>query len=156
MSEPGSTRKVSKKLLDYPEDLAFTMLRNPMRYLTAVLAAALLVSSVRSDDAVPVNLLRPVAQHPHHILRAPAEEMPTRRAAPQRPTHADHKPGHWIHPPFSSHRRRVQPPPATLPGARKRQVWKSPYSYGYFGASGARYWSLHYGYRDRYTEWRLK
>jgi hypothetical protein len=47
------------------------------------------------------------------------------------------------------------PPPAMMRQANSRNTWKTPYSYGYFGASSTRQWSLHYGYRDRSTEWRL-
>ena len=57
------------------------------------------------------------------------------------------------HPDHSSIRRRVQPSPATIPNGREREIWKQPYSYGYFGASGERHWAMQHGYRDRYTQW---
>ena len=50
----------------------------------------------------------------------------------------------------------IQPPPAMLPNANRSETWKTPYSYGYFGASGKRQWSLSHGYRDRYTQWELR
>lgn len=50
----------------------------------------------------------------------------------------------------------VQPRTASIPGGRERPVWKQPYSYGYFGASGNRRWETHHGYRDRYTEYRYR
>jgi hypothetical protein len=50
----------------------------------------------------------------------------------------------------------VQPRTASIPGGRERPVWKQPYSYGYFGASGKRRWETHHGYRDRYTEYRFR
>ncbi|QDT06009.1 hypothetical protein K227x_44160 [Rubripirellula lacrimiformis] len=53
-------------------------------------------------------------------------------------------------------KQQVRTPPATIPNARRREVWKTPYSYGYFGASGSRSWSNHHGYRDRYSEWRYQ
>jgi len=59
------------------------------------------------------------------------------------------------HPPHSDMRRRFMPPQATIPQARQSPTWKTPYSYGYFGASGKRHWSLHHGNRDRATTWNL-
>lgn len=50
----------------------------------------------------------------------------------------------------------TQPPSAVIPDASQREVWKSPYSYGFFGASGSRKWTRHYDYRDRGKEWRLR
>ncbi len=99
----------------------------------------------------PWNGLRGDPSHAHQILRAPMSQVPSGHSAKVKP-HAKK----LIHPPYSPHRRRMQPEPATLPGANQQEIWKTPYSYGYFGASGTRHWSLHYGYRDRYTEWRLK
>ncbi|TWU49760.1 hypothetical protein [Rubripirellula reticaptiva] len=49
----------------------------------------------------------------------------------------------------------IQAPTATIPNAVRRETWKTPYSYGYFGASGTRSWSRHTSYRDNKTEWRL-
>ncbi|MGB7326844.1 MAG: hypothetical protein WBD31_18350 [Rubripirellula sp.] len=49
----------------------------------------------------------------------------------------------------------IQAPTATIPNAVRRESWKTPYSYGYFGASGTRSWSRHTSYRDNKTEWRL-
>lgn len=54
------------------------------------------------------------------------------------------------------HQRTPQLPPAVIPDASHREVWKSPFSYGYFGATGTRQWVRHYGYRDRDREWRLR
>ncbi len=93
-------------------------------------------------------------KHPHQILRAPSMLPTEKRSAHGH--HGDAPSERWIHPPFSSHRQRIQPAPATLPGANQHSIWKTPYSYGYFGASGTRHWSLHHGARDRYTEWILK
>lgn len=119
-----------------------------------------------AEDGVPVNLLRQLPQHPHDILRPPAEVVPPPESAlpgSGLPHHSRGRGGgaadrhsQWLHPPFTSHQQRAQAPPAVLPGARQRHVWKAPYSYGYFGASAARHWSLHHGYRDRYTEWRFE
>lgn len=86
---------------------------------------------------------------PHSILRAPTTKRPT-------PHHAAGTRHSSNHPPHLSLHRRVVPPPATLPSANRRETWKAPYSYGYFGASSKRHWTMHRGYRDRYTEWRLQ
>lgn len=67
-----------------------------------------------------------------------------------------HAASHYPHPPHLAIKRRLQPPPATLPQAATQNVWKTPYSYGYFGASGKRHWSRHHGYRDRYIQWQLQ
>jgi hypothetical protein len=93
----------------------------------------------------PLNSLRTPLQ-PHHVIRPPAS----------RPAGANHQSKAVPRPPHHSFRRRVQPAPAMLPEANQRETWKTPYSYGYFGASGSRHWTMHHGYRDRYTEWRLK
>ena len=95
--------------------------------------------------AGPLNSLRTPLQ-PHHVIRSPDRG----------PAAANHKSKGVPHPPHHSFHRRVQPAPAMLPEANQREVWKTPYSYGYFGASGTRHWTKHHGYRDRYTEWRLK
>ena len=58
--------------------------------------------------------------------------------------------------PHLLHHHAQQVPPAVIPDAAQREVWKSPYSYGYFGASGTRRWTRHHGYRDRGKEWRLR
>jgi hypothetical protein len=102
-------------------------------------------------DQIPWNSLRSPATHSHPILRAPGIT-----GSGQRSVTAEDKSSHLVHPPYSPHRRRIQPPPPTLPGAKERAIWKTPYSYGYFGASGTRHWSLHHGYRERYTEWILQ
>jgi hypothetical protein len=62
-----------------------------------------------------------------------------------------------VHPPVHLLRHHTaQAPPAVIPDASQREVWKTPYSYGYFGASGSRQWTRHFGYRDRDKEWRLR
>lgn len=77
-------------------------------------------------------------------------------------SHQDHLPAPPIH---GAHRKfgikkwpggPIQPSTATLPGGHERPMWKQPYSYGYFGASGSRSWSKHSGYRDRSTEFRFR
>ena len=42
---------------------------------------------------------------------------------------------------------------AVIPNAMQLPVWKTPFSYGYFGTSGTKHWYWHHGYRDRRTEW---
>ncbi len=43
-----------------------------------------------------------------------------------------------------------------IPGAVRQPVWKTPYSYGYFGAGRKRQWTLHYGHQQTYTQWTLR
>lgn len=59
-------------------------------------------------------------------------------------------------PPLSSLLQRLPASAATIPEARQTPVWKQPYSYGYFGASGKRHWSKHHSYRDNDTRWTLR
>ena len=117
----------------------------PAQHLQVVDESIWMVSP--AYDAQVVNTLRSTAPSaPHHVILSPHRG----------PTTDNHASAHAsTHPPHLSYHRRVQPPPATLPGANQRETWKTPYSYGYFGASSARHWSKHHGYRDRYKEWRL-
>ncbi len=100
-------------------------------------------------DGIPQSVAPATASHhQHQILRAPGPRAATSAAA------RHHEKYLQKHPPHLSIQQRIQPAPAKLPLANQRETWKTPYSYGYFGASGRRHWSRHYGYRDRYTEWR--
>lgn len=117
----------------------------PVRIVDHVEPLSEQADTVGYQGPVPLNALRSPLQ-PHHVIRAPG-----RRPATTHPRVAGER-----HPPHHSFHRRIQPPSAMLPEANLRATWKSPYSYGYFGASGTRHWSMHHGYRDRYTEWRLK
>jgi len=88
----------------------------------------------------------------HRVIQAPAAPI----HAPGVPagSNASHRPPH--RPPHTRlWHGRIEAVPATVPQAQQKAAWKSPYSYGYFGASGKRHWSKHHGYRQRYTEWRL-
>lgn len=40
-----------------------------------------------------------------------------------------------------------------LRAADVQRAWKTPYSYGYFGAKHRRHWVSHQDYRDRSTQW---
>ncbi|MCC9641784.1 hypothetical protein LOC71_05820 [Rhodopirellula sp. JC740] len=44
----------------------------------------------------------------------------------------------------------------SIPNATIYPQWKTPYSYGYFGAEGKRHWSRQHGYRDRSLQWTLR
>ncbi|PHQ32589.1 hypothetical protein [Rhodopirellula bahusiensis] len=44
----------------------------------------------------------------------------------------------------------------TIPAATVQPRWKTPYSYGYFGAEGKRHWSRQHGYQDRSLQWSLR
>ena len=98
----------------------------------------------------PLNVLRgSSASQTHRVIVSP-DRRPT-TASKYRHKHPHmYQPHYW-----SQHHRPIQPSPAALPRAQQRETWKTPYSYGYFGASGNRHWTLHNGHRDRYTEWRL-
>lgn len=44
----------------------------------------------------------------------------------------------------------------TVPQLAERPVWKTPYAYGYFGASAKKHWSKSHRYKDRDTQWTLR
>ncbi len=93
---------------------------------------------------LPVNALR-ASSPQHRVIRSPSLQPKP-----------DHLKRHASsHPPHLSHHRPIQPSPAVLPDANQQETWKTPYSYGYFGASSSRHWSRHHGYRDHSTQWRL-
>lgn len=46
-----------------------------------------------------------------------------------------------------------QPAQAKIPQATVEPQWKTPYAYGYFGASGTKHWIKSSGYRDTYKRW---
>ena len=56
------------------------------------------------------------------------------------------------HPPIT-HREGPRTERAVVSGASQMPVWKTPFSYGYFGARGTKHWHWHHGYRDRRSEW---
>jgi hypothetical protein len=104
------------------------------------------------SSLTPIEISRGLPAH--RILRAPVK-VPSSESTARH--HAHHAPKtHVPRPPHAGLRRRIAPPPAMLPEANRRDTWKAPYSYGYFGASGKRHWSLSHGYRDRYTQWDLQ
>lgn len=59
------------------------------------------------------------------------------------------------HPPVLKHHF-TRPQRAAIPEASREPVWKTPYSYGYFGARGLKHWHRHVGYRDRSIEWQYR
>ena len=105
----------------------------------------------------PYNALRGPSP-PHQVLQAPDQASASNHRLGGKPLglgkNIEKK--RATHPPHSNYVRRFQPAPAVIPGAAEQTQWKTPYSYGYFGASSTRHWSMHHGHRDRYTEWRLK
>ena len=130
-------------------------------------------------NLLPTSGLTPAFPPPHPILRP----HPTGRDWVTMPTVVDGVPtsaggrpvdprwnGHGTdhratetHPPprpvmsaVRSMHHRVVPGHPSLPGAGVDPVWKTPYSYGYFGAKSRRHWSVHHGYRDRSTQWRYE
>ncbi len=98
--------------------------------------------------------------HAHPIIRAPRIEYSgtaTRHAHAGPSATTNPAPSSVVDPlPHLLNHHATQAPPAVIPDASHREVWKSPYSYGFFGASGSRQWTRHYGYRDRGKEWRLR
>ncbi|MEM9589624.1 MAG: hypothetical protein AAGA03_20240 [Planctomycetota bacterium] len=89
--------------------------------------------------------IRPWAPSPHNVLRPP-EPLPNPRAPKPHPT--------WEQ--LHRVKRSVGATPPRIPQARERGTWKTPYSYGYFGAGSKRHWSVHHGYQDNATTWRLR
>jgi hypothetical protein len=98
----------------------------------------------------------PLAMPPvHELIRTPRLEY---QGVPAPPS-STHVRSHTnpVHPlPHLIHQRTSPASSAVIPGVPQREVWKTPFSYGYFGASGSRHWIRHYGYRDRDKEWRLR
>ncbi len=94
--------------------------------------------------------------HQHQVIQAPRVVHP--HGNPSWPQASDRtataNPAHPLPHLIHHHSRHVAP--AVIPDGTLREVWKSPFSYGYFGASGSRRWIRHFGYRDRDTEWRLR
>ncbi len=43
--------------------------------------------------------------------------------------------------------------PVTIPGAASELRYRTPYSYGYFGARPKTHWSQHFGYLRQYNQW---
>ncbi|WP_168563774.1 hypothetical protein [Crateriforma spongiae] len=121
---------------------------------------------------------------PHRILRSPAsrsaspvtdphsspaaagptQPMPGTPPPPQVSSATHHVKRVWDHAtsgPWSASVNRKwdamnQQPGPSVPSAATRPTWKTPYSYGYFGARGSRHWSRQYGYRDGYSQWTLR
>jgi hypothetical protein len=60
--------------------------------------------------------------------------------------------GSKYHPPIT-HREGPRTERAVIPNTVQMPVWKTPFSYGYFGTGGTKHWYWHHGYRDRRTEW---
>lgn len=135
-------------------------------------AVTWLAAPARAQQAVP---LFPVHVAPPHEIIEP-HAMPQAGLWSGGGSHPEHKdgrhsdsggrfgqPGDGIgstetfpRPPLTSVMQRFRPGPADLPAAQRRSVWKTPYSYGYFGAKSKRHWTSHHGYRDRYTQWSLR
>jgi len=46
--------------------------------------------------------------------------------------------------------------PVAIPEAIRVPVWKTPYSYGHFGAKRNRQWSLHNGHQQTSAQWTLR
>lgn len=97
----------------------------------------------------PIRMQSNPQLQPHQLLVPPGRQA----IHDQRKSHGTN----WLHQHLHhKHHAAAQPPTALLPEANSRPTWKTPYSYGYFGASRSRHWTVHYGYRDRMTEWRLR
>lgn len=60
--------------------------------------------------------------------------------------------GSKYHPPITQ-REGPRTERAVIPNTIQMPVWKTPFSYGYFGTSGTKHWYSHHGYRDRRTVW---
>ncbi len=84
----------------------------------------------------------PHASGPAKVTRPPENSLPF--AVTREQIH-----GHFLHGDKSN----AMPP---IPAAVRQPVWKTPYSYGYFGAGRKRQWTLHYGFPQTYTQWTLR
>lgn len=109
---------------------------------------------------------------PHYVLQAPVPPSPHQESSqdviihdeydpsviqnslrPRPPTTT--QPAHDIHDHLPLHAdKRTRP--IVIPGAVPVPVWKTPYSYGYFGASRTRQWAQHHGHQRTYTQWTLR
>jgi hypothetical protein len=88
---------------------------------------------------------------PHHSFSA-AQHLPELPGVENDPSAAG--PGrlgmgtHWL---------QARPPSRPMiPQATVAPTWKTPYSYGYFGAPSKRHWTRQNGYRDRSLQWTLR
>jgi hypothetical protein len=121
-------------------------------------------NSYEQDDAMAYGLPPAFAAPtvpPHQLLVAPNQLRRSDRGSFESgigsnvPGRAPRPPAQPLHPNYRLHHQ-VQAPPAVIPNATRRETWKTPYSYGHFGASHTRSWNRHNAYRDNVTEWRLK
>ncbi|QDV65029.1 hypothetical protein Pan14r_27320 [Crateriforma conspicua] len=108
---------------------------------------------------------RPVTDpHSSSAVVGPPQSMPGTPPPPQVSSATHHVKRVWDHAtsgPWSASVNRKwdamnQKPGPAIPSAATRPAWKTPYSYGYFGARGSRHWSRQYGYRDGYSQWTLR
>lgn len=105
---------------------------------------------------------------PHLVLQAPRPIKPKHGHVEQ--SVVDDESGMTTHEPTSPrfhedvqekvskhflHADKMSRPPA-IPTANRMPVWKTPYSYGHFGATRNRQWSFHNGYQQTYTQWTLR
>lgn len=95
--------------------------------------------------------------HPHRLIVSPERQQPGGAQAARGSGAAGSGAAASTHPLARlKHHGQVQAPVPLMPQSNVTPTWKSPYSYGHFGASGTRHWSVHHGYRDRMIEWRLR
>ena len=127
-------------------DASATRFASPVRI---VQHEAPVLNSHPAVTEIPVsdNILRSTAMpQPHQVIESPF------RGPERHGKMAAHSPRH---PPFLKHQL-SHPPRAVVQEASREPVWKTPYSYGYFGASGSKKWHRHLGYRDRSIEWQYR
>jgi len=161
---------LAQAIPDWDAPLAAAEFPEPVRSLTSVPS----VTNAKGDSSVAAQVVKHPVMNPHRDPSSYRTDALVQdpRFAGQRNAHLH--PHHVLVPttgqsnPKSAsrghqqvlddlkHHRPMQPPVAMLPESNRRPTWKTPYSYGHFGASGKRHWSLHNGYRDRVTEWRLR
>jgi hypothetical protein len=46
--------------------------------------------------------------------------------------------------------------PAPTSAAPLMPIYRTPYAYGYFGATPSRHWRQHFGVQRQYTQWTLR
>lgn len=102
-----------------------------------------LVDSSSESQVVPAFDIALTPTIPYDVI-----ESPFRQPHREETLHVGSK----HHPPITN-REGPRTVRAVIPNTMQMPVWKTPYSYGYFGTSGTKHWYRHHGYRDRRTEW---
>lgn len=109
---------------------------------------ALVIESIPpSFDSVPKSVPHAmVPLTPYEVIESPHRQ--TERSSKIEAHAKQHVPSLRHHLPQESR--------AVVHDVSRIPVWKTPYSYGYFGAKDSKHWHRHHGYRDRSLEWQYR